>query len=408
MNITTTRVRAGEDVAGFCVRLPRFTGQASSNSRMWGKLVDIHYQSVRARDIRSVMTVGISYRHNFYPFGIRTGPAANNAIEAVAINLDRHFGDMARLYPLLQDVPRITLNTVDRNDVHFEVELPARTQLYTTSPVFFAMLRMPAGEVKLERRDVVTGRAPASMIVLGFFNAEYHSVKFRGEELEPGVTLNELLPRGQRMPGNIKLQAEFVDSRRLEIDTPPNEDDVQPATKGNAVRLLRLQFERIRRLLNLRENTIEVVPGPGPTVFVGNRGFPGAGMTMTVEFNPEMTAAYSWEEGQQLVLALDSPRPYEIQVASKRHDPFRDSYPLTIKLSGFGSSNSFIDNHGYTAVLAYLRELKKGEIDITTATGIIFDTDCTYMTLEFLDKRRNRVTFKEEHEITLVLSFKPL
>lgn len=410
MNLTTATVRPGDSVATFCVRLPRFQGQASSNMKMLGRVVDVTYNSTGVRNIPYQIGLSAEFYVKQFPFFIRTGARQDNAIEKVAKKLENHFEDMSKAYPLLQTLPSITLNQDDDLDIHFLVSLPARTALYSSSNQFFRGLGLgDAPEVRTARRDMSGGskKLPATKIVTGAFNDMHYPIQFRGDSLIPGTTMNELTLANTIMPETMSVQVEFMGTDRFVIGTPPGEQQEQPATKENAVRLLRIQAERIRQNLNLKSNLIDILPGSGDTVYIGNRAFPGANLVLTLQFNNPMSDAYGWQRGQQLVFPLETARTYDIQVRSQRADPFAGKYPIVMRMAGFGSSSSFIQDHGYSSIMAYQRERGGGDIDLTTV-AMIFDSDATYVNMQFIDKQRNVVSFLDGHEISLLMKFQPL
>ena len=411
MNLTTATVRPGDSVATFCIRLPRFQGQASSNMKMLGRPVDITYTSTGAREIPCHVLADVEFYEKTYPFFIRTNQGADNSIEKVDQKLDVHFKEMSKQYPLLQSLPSLHLNSDDDNDLHFVVSLPPRTSLYCSNEFFFRSVGLADnGDIQLTRRDMSAGgkRLVSEKVVTGFFNpSQDQQRQYRGESIPPGSLITAVTFGKTTMPATSHFQVEFLETRHILLQTPPGEERLQPATKENALRLIRLQAERLRQVLNLKANLLEILPGGGETVFIGNRAFLGANMTISLTFNPFMAAAYGWQAGQALVFPLDTARIYDIQVRSQKADPFVGLYPITMRMAGFGSSNSYVDGHGYTAIMAYIKQKGGGDIEMTTV-GMLFDSDCTYVTMQFLDKQRNIVSFSDGHMISLLMKFQSL
>jgi len=410
MNLSTATVRPGDSTATFCIRLPRFQGQASSNMRMLGRVVDVTYNSLGVRDIPYFLSVSADYYQKTHAFFIKTERRQDNSLQNVARKLDTHNDNLAKVFPLQQSLPTVSLNVDNNQDNHFVVSLPPRTAFYTSSELFFRALGLDR-ELELEQRMREMGRGekrlPVNKIVYGAFNESYNAVQFRGRTVDQTQTLRETLPRDADLPDAIFLQVEFMGADGLVMRTPPGEAVMQPASKENAVRMLRIQTEMIRQRLNLKTNLIEVLPGPRDTVYIGNRAFPGANMTLSIQFNNFMADAYGWQQGQQMVFPLEAARTYDIQVQSQKQDPFSELYPITMRMAGFGSSNSYVQDHGYAAIMAYMRERGGGDIDLTTV-GMLFDSDATYITMEFLDKLRRVVQFKDGHEISLLMKFQSL
>ena len=410
MNLSTATVRQGDTEASFCIRLPRFQGQASSNQKMLGRLVDISYRSTGVRQIPFFINASTQYYRHQYPFFIKTAARRANTMESVARKLDDHFKKLAKEYPLHQAVPSIALNVDDDEDHHFVLSLPPRTALYSSSEMFFRGIGMgDVPEIDSDTRMMERGgrRVPVSMVVYGAFNHSYRPMQVRGERVVQGTTMDDLIPQTAVLPDNIFLQAEFMGADAYVMRTPPGEEVLQEATRDNVIRMLRIQFERLRQTLNLKTNLIEILPGAGESVYVGNRAFPDANMTISVEFNIQMSEVFGWEPGQQMVFPLELARTYEFQVRGERSDPFEKKYPLTLRLAAFGNSNSYFQGHGYTAVMAYLREKGGKDIDMTTV-GLLFDSDATHISLQFLDRARHVVAFEDGYEISLLMKFQSL
>jgi hypothetical protein len=418
MNLSTALVRPGENVASFCIRVPRFQGLASSNMKSLGKLVDVTYTSTGVRTIPADMQFSMDYTQRRFSFHIRTGKKSDNTNTKVGKKFETHFADLAKEFPLLRAHPEITFNTDDEKDNHYEIFLPARSSIYSSSEHFFRVIGFRnETRVKTMRKDMagLVGRKAVHKTVYCIINQNDHTpIDIRGDTVLAEDTLDDLLPSAPNvplalpavMPAAMHLQIEFLDSSTFALPGLTGDALQQPATKENAVRLMNAQFERIRNTLGLKTNTFDVVPGGGNTVYIGNRAFPGANVRLTVQFNAAMAEAFGWAPRQQMYFPLDSARTYDIQVQSNRADPFEGHYPIVMRMAGFGSSDSYIEGHGYNAVMGYLRE--KGEKISITTQGIVFDTDQAYVTMEFLNKRREVVTFREGHEISLLMTFKSL
>jgi hypothetical protein len=419
MNLSTAVVRPGENVASFCVRVPRFQGLASSNMKSLGKLVDVTYNSTTGvRNIPSDMEFKMDWTQRRFNFYIRTGKRDDNVNTKVATKFEKHFADLAKEFPLLRAVPEISFNTDDENDNHYELFLPPRSSIYSSSEYFFRVIGFQAEpRLRTARKDMagLVGRTAVHKTVYCIINPDDHNpLDLRGVSVLADGTLNDMLPSAPNvplatpatMPPAMHLQVEFLDSATFMLPGLHGEALQQPATKENAVRLMNAQFERIRNTLGLRTNVFDIVPGAGNTVYIGNRAFPGANVRLTVQFNAAMAEAYGWAPGQQMYFPLDSSRTYDIQVRGRVPDPFEGKYPIIMRMAGFGNCDSYIEGHGYNAVLGYLRE-KGDKISITTQ-GIVFDSDQTYVTMQFLNKQREVVTFTEGHEISMLMTFKSL
>lgn len=407
MNLSKAVARPGDGEATFCIRLPRFSGQASSNRPMLGKLIDLDYTCTEVRSIPYDIQFGVEYFQKTFPFFIRTSVKVDNKVERVARKLDTHFAEMARAYPLLQNLPSLSYNVDDDRDCHFVAVLPPRTEIYSSSDVFFQTLGFGfAPEVRPKLRDMSGGskRLTAQKVVRGIFNDSWETIQVRGEAVEQGVSIDEMLRPNATMPPTIHIQVQFDQHPLMTMPLPRGEEERQPATRANALRLLALQMDRIREGLALKTNLIEVVPGTADSLYIGNRAYPGANMGLVLSFNPEMSRAFGWEPGQEMHFPLEAARTYEISVKTRQEDPFFGRYPLVVRMAGFGQSISHVDGQGYTSILGYVR----GKEQKIVSNEILFDSDCTYVTLQFLDKQQALFKFEDVFQISMLMSFKSI
>ena len=376
--------------------------------RMMGKLVDIGYTSTEVRKIPYDLTFSLRYYKKTFGFFIRTSRRHDNTFTRIGEKLNTHFADLQKHCSLLQELPSMRFNTDDEEDNHFVLTVPPRTAVYSPSEVFFQTLGFGFHRaIETEYRSIEGSNAARNIprkIVRGVFNEGFDAMVIRGEALSATGNLNANLFPNTEMPNTLPVQIELLEMENMVMPLPDTEDERQEATKANALRLLTMQMERIRQELGLKTNVLQVISGAEDVVYIGNRKFAGANMIISIEFNEDMAKAYGWTAGQLMQFPLEVDRTYEISIKGSHTDPFISRYPIVAKMAGFGSSNSYVDGQGYTAIMGYLRG---GDHKIIT-NGILFDSDCTYVTLQFIDKQQKVVRFEDGHLISMLIAFTPL
>ena len=406
----TALVRPGENLATFCIRLPRFTGLHSTNEKMLGQLVDLYATSTGNKRIPYNMTFWLEQEQRYYNFFIKTNLPQQNKISNVAAKLDTHFAAMEKEYPLMDELPSMTYNQDDDENPHFELELPPRTAMYSSSELFFNSLGFAKNQrIQRAAREITVagrgGKRTSVREVWGVFNRTAAHLLVLGDPIFPGGTMDAEVPE-EAFPAQMHIQVEILNSGQLELQMPDGEPEEQEVTTDNAARLLDLQFERIRERLHLKVNPLEVITGRDGLIYIGNRASPGSHLRLLLRFNDRMSEAFGWVPGQTIVFPLETARTYDINIAGPRDDPFEGLYPINLKMSSYGQAISYVDGVGYTAVMGWLRDRTDKRSLISSSN--IYVADGSYITIEFLDKFDNRVVFKDEHKITMLLMFQSL
>ena len=409
INITEASVRVGEAVATFPITVPRPTGIDSAHQRCLGKLRHISFTGTDIREIPYHLHFWLVQNSRRYSFMIKTDVLDGNKPVKLSKKLGDHLVEASEAFPLQPDLPDLYYNQDDEEDPHFELTLPGRSAFYSASELFFIGLGFFKHEhLRQETREVGgrRGQKKATKRVFGFFNTSTRVALFRGDTMHAGMSLNANVLqvfRDTPLPATMQLQVELLDWGRQVIQLPPGEPRRLPATKQNAVRLLSMQLRRVAVVLGLRENTMDVISGAGDTVHISNRAFVHAGITLQIEFNAEMASAYGLDEGQMLVFPLDQTRTYDLQVRSVKDNPFIGLYPVIMKASGFGHPISFVEGLGHSTVFAYLNDAADKHPILTD--GLMFATERTFVTIEFFDRNKQLIVFKDGHKIEILMSF---
>ena len=133
---------------------------------------------------------------------------------------------------------------------------------------------------------------------------------------------------------------------------------------------------------------------------------PGAGIRITLELNGVLGEAAELAPGQSLVFNVAKGSKYELTLKTYKDDPFHDLYPVLVKANAFSNAISWVDGVGEVTVFGIIDE--KTSRHPIISTGLVFGTDKTRLTVEFYDKHRNLVSFKQNHNIGMLMLFRSL
>jgi hypothetical protein len=410
MNFSGATVRQGDSSATFTITLPQWSGLASVNKKVLGKPKSLSFSPVGDRKVHYSLTYWVKYPKNYYPFFIRADDISKNKALAVGQKLQNHYIQLGGAFPLLESLPRLAYiqegEDVDRRP-HFELELPPRSAFYSNTEHFFVGL----GFGKNRRLQVMQKTMSVASVVgyrdvYGFENTGYTTQTYTSHEMQPGVSMNQVLGL-ENLPKELFLQAELLDSKKFEVTSPLGQFEPDLATGERAAVLLPLLLERIRLQRDWKNNPFEVVLGVNDTVHLSNKATRAANMKVYLQLGPELCDAFGMSPTQAMSFPLDVVSTYDLNLRS-RGDPFARLRPVILQTNSFGSAISYIDGSGYQPILGVLLDHSNDQQQEFYSTGVVFDTDKTYMTIDFLDKNRQRITFKDDLNLSLLMTFKSL
>jgi len=355
------------------------------------------------------MSCWLEFDKTLFPFGLKTSDAASNKAQNLDEKFRGHMKDFAAQLPLLQTVPVLSYNQDDPMACFFELELPPRTAFYTTNPLLFEGLRMD-GNVEYHqawRMIGAKGRRPTNKDVMGFFNEGNATMSIQGDVIQPGMAVDAMVKEG-RFPPMTYCQVEMLNTAPVRLWNVEGEAIDQPATRENAVRVFQYMFDIMRRALDLTANMIDVAATGEDTVTIRNRATPGANIRLVVRLNPELERAIDWPRGRLLEFPLDTVRTFDLKFKSTHAHPFlgADLFPVTMRAACFGNAVSYVQGVGEMTILGILDE--RGSKYPVLSSGLLFSTDLTYLTVEFLDRHYRRIVFVDGHEIGMIMKFKSI
>ena len=405
INITEATVRTGESLATFPITVPRPTGMASAQQRCLGKPRHFSCTSTTVRMIPNMISVWLLQTIRTFAFTINTGRVESNKPNKMARKMSDHFDRADTYFSMQLHIPKLAYNDDDVNDPHWVLDLPGRSAFYSAHPYFFASLGF-GNNLRLQRENtLMDGKRNQKVFkdVSGFWNAGTSVVSFRGDTMFPGQSMDANLgtAAAKLMPKTMMLQVELMDWGVKYLANPTGERTLQLATQENAVRVLNLQMKMMVTAFGLVFTPITFKAVGSESVRMTNEGYaPDPGVTIIIEFNDRMNEAYGLELGRRFTFALNAKNTYDFVVPTTRDDPFEGKYPVIMRASGTGLPISFVEGLGHTSVFAYL----SGEGAIMT-NGMTFETERSYLTLEFFDRDKQLVVFKDSHKIEMFMQF---
>jgi hypothetical protein len=421
MNLTTTFIRSGDSSADFRVTLPQWTDLGSINTKCRGKVHSLSFTAPphKAPDaLRYGLHCQAEMEDNTYPFHVKTDRAASNTTTILNEKLDAHFRKAAEHFPLRRFLPLLYYvpDDVEPDDPHFEVYLPPRSRLFTSSEVFFAGLGFTGKPPEVGSGQRAPSMAPAAFTgdiggrqrpvavntqCYGFFNdTDDHTITFRADKMSKGESLDSVLGKNVVVPRTVQLQVEFDRTRTVLVQT----DEPLPATPEGAVLALTELFEESARVCNLKHNLMEasVSKTNRNHVVVKNRTLEGAKTTLWLRFDDRTASVFDVTPRALMAFPLALPRTVTFEMQAGRQDPLKGRGPVTVVAHGYGDAKSWIQGRGYVTVLGVLDE-KKGFY--TLDLGLLFHTDQTVLKLEFLDNTFQPIQFAHDVHAHLILNF---
>jgi len=407
VNYFNTRVKEGDTTATFVITVPNWSGLASQYTRTLAMPKLMNFTTTSTRTIPMEFYFWMEYDKPTYPFSMVTDSPQGNKAQNIGQKLKDHFGAFQKTLPLFKDLPNMYYNEDDRGNPFFELYLPARSGFYTSNELLFKGLRMhtTSGFIEAKRFIGAKGRQPQSRNVWGFFNGDKTAKTYRGLKVLPGQSLNDILGVDSVLPKNVQCQIEMVTTTRQMMPGMKGEPVAQPATLSNVMRVWDHQFDMLSQWLGLASNLFDVSTD-GKVIFISNTAFENAGVRVIVEFNVDLVQAVGMNPGQRLIFKLDKERVFEMKLKTLHDDPFFESYPVMIVANCFNNVLSWVDGLGDVSIFGIIDE--KTSRHPIISTGIVLSTNKTHLTVEFFDKHRRPIQFKEGHNLGMLMYFKSL
>ena len=407
INYFNAPVKDGDDMATFVISLPNWSGLGSVNTRTLATPRSLHFTTTSDKKVSFEVFFWAELDKRHYPFTLMTDNVESNKAENVAVKLKDHFDTMAKELPLLTNLPRITYNTEDDDSPMFELNLPPRSAFYTTSDLLIKGLRFEKHPYLKNYNRAIGAKGRRAMLkrVYGFFNNTGETWTIRGGEMLPGVSMDAII--GQKaFPKSVLCQVEMTNTSRMRVPGPRGETRLQVASNANALRIWKQQLAEILTHLGLPEDTLTAEAAPNDSIIISNTVTPNAGLKVGLEFNAALTEVLDLTPGQQLLFNLAKQQNHVLAIKKTKEDPFFGLYPIMVRASAFSNAISWVDGIGEVTVFGIIDE--KTSRHPIISTGLVFGTDKTRLTIQFYDKARRLITFKQGHNIGMLMHFRSI
>ncbi|CAM6055382.1 unnamed protein product [Sphagnum tenellum] len=368
------------------------------NVKMKGKPI-----SVVARPVQKNIIFGLKYsvvhpresRHLFrFDRPLEPGKTPNSLADRWRFHMNAGRAlEMNRVFELY---PSVSLDVTDPKQPFFVIELPPHSSIYGTYENLFVAMGLEPSDVQ-PRMMRMTNDLKTTMI-FGLSNRTDNKVIFKGAPLMEGIEFSDIT--GETPPTSISMVIlmENVDKSDIKLLNK------MATTKDKVILGLDRLLEEGRRRANLVVQPIELISVSDKGLLLANRPFAGCKSKIQLLLNEETSQALGLTYGLTIDFVLDQQRSFSAEVDSVGDDPFKGLYPVTMLTSGFGVSDCWLEGRGYVPMLGVIME---GERPIQ-GEGVTFNTDRTFMTVEFFDKTLEQIAFQEETEIFLKLMFQSL
>jgi hypothetical protein len=418
LNQTSALVQAGATSATFNIRLPRWTGHDSTAESCMGVPRYLVVSPSTPRQIRYSLNYYFRMNSPQYPFVVKTrGTNSSRKMVDLGGRLAVHMAAAAAAFPLHASVPSLHYDTEDENDPHYQVRLPPRSAMYSSSELFFTGLGFlddedPFESVSTPQVTMGTiggrGRRRNNTKVWGFYNTRPDVIQvFRGASVGPDLTMDVVAAVGMesQFPNEMQVQIEL-----FEIDNATDRQYVfldqglrAEASFERATTAFEAMLESLKAELNLTYQMIDVTTEGDGSIVLTNRALPGSGATLIIVMDDEMAEAFDFPRQRSLIFYLDTVRSYTVKVPNARADPWQNRYPISLISLGTAPVTSYVEELGFVNLFGILRE--SGERKPIESEGGLFHSHETFLTLQFRDSSRNLVAFKHNVQLDLMMRF---
>jgi hypothetical protein len=405
MNLTSARVLRGQSGATFDVTTPQWsTGLASLDRGSLARPVYLKTSPPDPTGIRYGCYFALASPDNTYSWLLVTGNATDNTLDGVVGRLIAQFESSARQHPAFAEQPTLyaeeSVGDDEQELVHMVLVLPPHTAFYCTNEELLKALGYE-GHPDLDRQTRDFGgknrlKLRTGIEVYGFFNTKDRIAYYDGKKMAD----DEELTDDRNVPASHQLQLERLAYEERPL---PHHGPLLLDTRDGLVRALDGFGERIAVAAQLRASPLHADRGVRDVATLSSAVLDDANLTLTLGFSEEMERVFDFPRGRRYTFVLDTEKTYYLKVPRLISDPFRDYYPVTLKMSGHAPAHSHVLGQGFCSVLGVL----KGS-DSAVAEGALFRIHQAHLDVEFLDYAGAPVVFESDTVLNLMLKFSNL
>jgi hypothetical protein len=416
MNVSRAKVRAGESLASFEVRLPRWNSDSTIENKCSAKLVSLAGSVPEPKKARVTVHAKMDRSEKRYAFrlmapyseGTLTKPD-HKSVEKIGELMANHFDSVARAFPLVEHDMLFWHDSSDPRKQLMRLNLPPYSGFYTTYEYWWPSLRFM--DYKTKER-VIGGRGAGNFQVTtkvyGYWNETEDPVVIVSDDVLPAntsmrVLLTALFEDAPVAPGSVQFQAE--------VDSWPEQEFVSDGevemTVEGVTEAFDKVFEDVRKKMNLAYRPLLTHISSEGTLSLTN---------FVVERRADYFSTFTVRFGTELASDLglpDTPLKFQMDlvkhlpltgVKRKLSDPFEGRYPVIMVCRNVGEAVSYVEGLDFVPILGLL----KGATTPPTPFPMVFSTDRQWANFEFFDKAMSKVVFVDDVELHLLLEFTPV
>jgi hypothetical protein len=133
-----------------------------------------------------------------------------------------------------------------------------------------------------------------------------------------------------------------------------------------------------------------------------NQTFTDINAIVTIQLNDEILELCSRALQTGFRFRLDGNDSFVLNTNLSSTDPFKDKYPVTVKMSGFGMPRSYVPSLGHSAILGFISS-SNGKV---SAAGQYFRGDDPIITLELFADTMEQIVFENDYYVSVIMNFK--
>jgi hypothetical protein len=419
MNSTYAKIAPGSSTVSFPITVPMWTDLASTTqSKHRGRPLALTFVAPGGAKVKYGANCHVALDPSSFSFSLATSVARNNTAKRLAERIKVGYDAAVNFFPLQRAIPRLYYvgEDIAPEDPHYEIELPPLSMFFTSDPHLLVGLGFTGQDLagggtsaavfKFQHAIGGTDNAREEDVdVYGFIHMErFRRLVLRGDTMLPGMSLNQQFDDNTTIAKSMLVQTEFADMDSTYVALTGVDRGIRGTTKEELIVGLADLLDKVRTVCNLRSVQVDVSAGQGRQVVLTSRAFIGCKTTLYVTLDDGLADAVNQARKLPLVFNLELPRIYVLEVRGGKVDPFKNRVPVKIQVLGQGHAMSWVEGGaGYTSILGTILDDKKPIVALEQ--GLIFTSEKSVMSVNFLDVERNIVEFNEEVTAHLEMVF---
>jgi len=401
LHCTSARAAAGESGATFRLRFPD-GGAVRSTAK--GHLTKVTSLSVISDTLEMVYKLRMSFTftdgdpssyNGYFADPLSSDDATPNTLVS---KLDNYNEKVARRYAAFAVRPNLSFWTnPDNGEKRFRVVLPGYTSLYVNDPGFWPTLGFPDEAVTIKSLRMKSNKTPGE--VFGFFNSGSTTFEIYSKSFLGGEFFNFIHPRYGGKSGRTYMEVTWET-----LTIPLESDGPKGVSRLEAINELSEMIDFGLRLYGVVDTAISVTDS-GEDVgfsFTSTAAWGDCPLVITLTFDDQL-AHFLTLAKKTMTFPLQDNRGYVAKPRKSGEDVLEPEYPLKVVVVGKGDCVDYVEGIGYCSVVSHANDAS-----LFNGRGIVLRGEEDMLTVYVVNKRFERIRFKEDVQMYLSLEFETL